>query len=166
MSIETFHKASLVHDDIEDNDDYRYGDQTLHRKFGTPTAIGPVMGYIKQYHGWNTLFYFVAIIYVLTAVFWALVNCTKKLVVEAAATDSVEIVDEDEAAEIAVEEPQDEVLLTEVASDSELFDDPNLDVASVAPGEEREIVVPVEMGRDGETKRFKLSVRLRLDPVD
>ena len=39
MSIETFHKASLVHDDIEDDDAYRYGDQTLHRKFGTATAI-------------------------------------------------------------------------------------------------------------------------------
>jgi len=39
MSIETFHKASLVHDDIEDDDLYRYGDETLHRKFGTPTAI-------------------------------------------------------------------------------------------------------------------------------
>jgi geranylgeranyl pyrophosphate synthase len=39
MSIETFHKASLVHDDIEDDDEYRYGDQTLHRKYGTATAI-------------------------------------------------------------------------------------------------------------------------------
>ena len=39
LSIETFHKASLVHDDIEDDDLYRYGDATLHRKFGTPTAI-------------------------------------------------------------------------------------------------------------------------------
>ena len=39
MSIETFHKASLVHDDIEDGDLYRYGDPTLHRTFGTPTAI-------------------------------------------------------------------------------------------------------------------------------
>ncbi len=39
MSIETFHKASLVHDDIEDDDAYRYGDHTLHRKYGTPTAI-------------------------------------------------------------------------------------------------------------------------------
>jgi geranylgeranyl pyrophosphate synthase len=39
MSIETFHKASLVHDDIEDDDSYRYGDETLHRKYGTPTAI-------------------------------------------------------------------------------------------------------------------------------
>jgi len=39
MSIETFHKASLVHDDIEDGDAFRYGDDTLHRKFGIPTAI-------------------------------------------------------------------------------------------------------------------------------
>ena len=39
MSIETFHKASLVHDDIEDDDAYRYGDQTLHRTYGVPTAI-------------------------------------------------------------------------------------------------------------------------------
>jgi geranylgeranyl pyrophosphate synthase len=39
MSIEIFHKASLVHDDIEDDDAYRYGHETLHRRFGTPTAI-------------------------------------------------------------------------------------------------------------------------------
>ncbi|HEY5311855.1 MAG TPA: polyprenyl synthetase family protein [Pirellulales bacterium] len=39
LSIETFHKASLVHDDIEDDDSYRYGDVTVHRKYGTPTAI-------------------------------------------------------------------------------------------------------------------------------
>ena len=39
MSIETFHKASLVHDDIEDGDAYRYGDDTLHKKYGVPTAI-------------------------------------------------------------------------------------------------------------------------------
>ena len=39
LSIETFHKASLVHDDIEDDDSFRYGEETLHRKFGMPTAI-------------------------------------------------------------------------------------------------------------------------------
>jgi len=39
LSIEAFHKASLVHDDIQDDDEYRYGCATLHRKFGTPTAI-------------------------------------------------------------------------------------------------------------------------------
>jgi geranylgeranyl pyrophosphate synthase len=39
LSIETFHKASLVHDDIEDDDAFRYGEDTIHRKFGVPTAI-------------------------------------------------------------------------------------------------------------------------------
>jgi len=39
MSIEVFHKASLVHDDIEDDDQYRYGAETLHRAHGIPTAI-------------------------------------------------------------------------------------------------------------------------------
>ncbi|HEX3870767.1 MAG TPA: polyprenyl synthetase family protein, partial [Pirellulales bacterium] len=38
-SIETFHKASLVHDDIEDDDEFRYGEPTVHRRFGTATAI-------------------------------------------------------------------------------------------------------------------------------
>lgn len=39
MAIEAFHKASLVHDDIEDNDLYRYGKETLHRRHGTGAAI-------------------------------------------------------------------------------------------------------------------------------
>lgn len=39
VAIETFHKASLVHDDIEDDDAYRYGQQTLHRTYGVGTAI-------------------------------------------------------------------------------------------------------------------------------
>lgn len=39
MSIETFHKASLVHDDIEDNDQFRYGEEALHVKYGTPIGI-------------------------------------------------------------------------------------------------------------------------------
>ncbi len=39
MSIETFHKASLVHDDIEDDDAFRYGQAAVHRRFGTSTAI-------------------------------------------------------------------------------------------------------------------------------
>ncbi|QDV23893.1 All-trans-nonaprenyl-diphosphate synthase (geranyl-diphosphate specific) [Aureliella helgolandensis] len=39
MSIEMFHKASLVHDDIEDDDGYRYGQETMHRKYGLATAI-------------------------------------------------------------------------------------------------------------------------------
>jgi geranylgeranyl pyrophosphate synthase len=39
LSIESFHKASLVHDDIQDGDDYRYGRPTLHIEHGVPTAI-------------------------------------------------------------------------------------------------------------------------------
>jgi len=39
MAIEAFHKASLVHDDIQDDDQYRYGRQTLHRQHGSGQAI-------------------------------------------------------------------------------------------------------------------------------
>jgi geranylgeranyl pyrophosphate synthase len=39
LAIESFHKASLVHDDIEDDDSYRYGQQTLHRQYGIGPAI-------------------------------------------------------------------------------------------------------------------------------
>lgn len=39
LAIEVFHKASLVHDDIEDDDPFRYGQPTLHRQHGTPVAI-------------------------------------------------------------------------------------------------------------------------------
>jgi len=39
LAIEVFHKASLVHDDIEDDDPFRYGRPTVHRNHGTATAI-------------------------------------------------------------------------------------------------------------------------------
>ncbi|MFK7821056.1 MAG: polyprenyl synthetase family protein [Planctomycetaceae bacterium] len=39
MAIEAFHKASLVHDDIQDGDQYRYGRETLHREHGVGQAI-------------------------------------------------------------------------------------------------------------------------------
>lgn len=39
VAIECFHKASLIHDDIEDRDDYRYGEPALHKRLGIPTAI-------------------------------------------------------------------------------------------------------------------------------
>ena len=39
LAIEVFHKASLVHDDVEDDDSFRYGHPTLHRRYGIPTAI-------------------------------------------------------------------------------------------------------------------------------
>ena len=39
VSVECFHKASLIHDDIEDNDDTRYGKETIHAEYGIPIAI-------------------------------------------------------------------------------------------------------------------------------
>ena len=39
ISVEIFHKASLVHDDIEDNDAQRYGESTLHAEHGVPVAL-------------------------------------------------------------------------------------------------------------------------------
>ncbi|MEZ5103314.1 MAG: polyprenyl synthetase family protein [Draconibacterium sp.] len=37
--IECFHKASLIHDDIQDNEDFRYDQPALHRVTGIPVAI-------------------------------------------------------------------------------------------------------------------------------
>lgn len=39
LAVECFHKASLVHDDIEDNDAQRYGESTLHTEHGIPVAL-------------------------------------------------------------------------------------------------------------------------------
>jgi len=39
VSIECFHKASLVHDDIADEDDERYGKPTLHKEYDIPVAL-------------------------------------------------------------------------------------------------------------------------------
>ncbi|MBN1442017.1 MAG: DUF116 domain-containing protein [Planctomycetes bacterium] len=39
VAVECFHKASLVHDDIEDEDEMRYGEETLHRRHGVPVAL-------------------------------------------------------------------------------------------------------------------------------
>jgi len=39
VAVECFHKASLVHDDIEDHDATRYGEQTLHEQYGIPFAL-------------------------------------------------------------------------------------------------------------------------------
>lgn len=39
LAIEVFHKASLIHDDIEDDDPFRYGRPTLHREHGVPVAL-------------------------------------------------------------------------------------------------------------------------------
>lgn len=39
VAVECFHKASLIHDDIEDNDAMRYGEKTLHEQHGVPVAL-------------------------------------------------------------------------------------------------------------------------------
>lgn len=39
VATECFHKASLVHDDIQDNDQERYGQPTVHAQHGVPMAI-------------------------------------------------------------------------------------------------------------------------------
>ncbi len=39
VAVECFHKASLIHDDIEDEDDQRYGEATLHAEHGIAVAL-------------------------------------------------------------------------------------------------------------------------------
>jgi geranylgeranyl pyrophosphate synthase len=39
VAVECFHKASLIHDDIEDNDAQRYGEKTLHEEHGLAIAL-------------------------------------------------------------------------------------------------------------------------------
>ena len=39
LAVECFHKASLIHDDIEDGDDLRYGEATVHAIHGVPVAL-------------------------------------------------------------------------------------------------------------------------------
>jgi len=39
VAVECFHKASLIHDDIEDNDAQRYGEKTLHEEHGVAVAL-------------------------------------------------------------------------------------------------------------------------------
>jgi hypothetical protein len=82
--------------------------------------------------------------------------------------DAVAIeIDEEEDSGETLSADEAEVTLTEAASDDDLFEDPNLEVARLAAGEIREIIVPVEVG-NAETgvRRYKLGLKLRLDPVD
>ena len=39
LAVECFHKASLIHDDIEDDDAERYGEPTCHVRLGLPAAL-------------------------------------------------------------------------------------------------------------------------------
>jgi len=66
----------------------------------------------------------------------------------------------------AREEGDHAVLLTEVASDHDLFEDPGVEVARLDGLQDREIVVPIEVGMGHAKRRFTLSIRLHLDPVD
>jgi hypothetical protein len=57
--------------------------------------------------------------------------------------------------------------VSEVLSGTDLFQDPSLEIAHLAAGQQREIVIPVQIAGEGESfKRYKLSLRLKLDPVD
>jgi len=60
-----------------------------------------------------------------------------------------------------------EITLTDALEDRAFFEDAGLDVARLGGGTSREIVVPVEVeSGEGAVRRYKLSIRLRLDPVD
>ena len=55
----------------------------------------------------------------------------------------------------------------DLLSVSDLFQDSSLEIAHLAAGQQREIVIPVQIAGEGESfKRYKLSLRLKLDNVD
>ena len=69
----------------------------------------------------------------------------------------------DASADVAAGLPR----LTDAVRDTELFETSGLDVARLAAGEEREIVIPLEVEESDRTvQRFKLSIRLRMEPID
>lgn len=75
----------------------------------------------------------------------------------------IEIEDEDEQVVAA----DSEITLTEAARDDDLFNDPNLEVARLGAGQTREILIPLEVGDEQVgLRRFKLALRLHLDPAD
>jgi signal recognition particle receptor subunit beta len=67
---------------------------------------------------------------------------------------------------LSTESAESDVRLTHVASNDDLFSDPSLEIAKMAAGQSREILVPVMLGEGASARRFKLAIRLRLDPVD
>jgi geranylgeranyl pyrophosphate synthase len=54
IAVECFHKASLIHDDIEDSDDLRYGAPTFHRQYGIPVAINAGDLLVGEGYRWIT----------------------------------------------------------------------------------------------------------------
>jgi geranylgeranyl pyrophosphate synthase len=53
LAVECFHKASLIHDDIEDHDEFRYGQKTLHEQHGVPIALN--VGDLLLGHGYRLI---------------------------------------------------------------------------------------------------------------
>jgi hypothetical protein len=67
---------------------------------------------------------------------------------------------------VPTESAEGDVLLTDVASDEDLFSDPSLEVAHLTDSQTREIIVPVTLGEGASARRFKLAIRLRLDALE
>jgi geranylgeranyl pyrophosphate synthase len=53
FAVECFHKASLIHDDLEDQDDYRYDQKTVHIEKGLPLAVN--LGDFLTGYGYKTI---------------------------------------------------------------------------------------------------------------
>ncbi len=53
VCVECFHKASLIHDDIEDDDKTRYGEKTLHEEHGLAIALN--VGDLLIGEGWRMI---------------------------------------------------------------------------------------------------------------
>lgn len=53
FAVECFHKASLIHDDLEDQDDSRYGKKTVHIEKGLPLAVN--LGDFLTGYGYKTI---------------------------------------------------------------------------------------------------------------
>lgn len=53
IALECIHKASLIYDDIQDNDDYRYGEPTVHTVVGVPLAMTSSL--LLMGHGYRML---------------------------------------------------------------------------------------------------------------
>lgn len=43
-------------------------------------VAGPLIGYLKQYYGWDVVFYVLSIVYVVSGLCWLAIDCTKPLV--------------------------------------------------------------------------------------
>ena len=84
----------------------------------------------------------------------------------AGAPASIAVSSDEGAAEPMAAAADPDMLLTEIASNDDLFSDPSLEIAHLKDGQGREIVVPVVLGEGPNAKRYKLAIRLRLQAVD